>query len=397
MCTNKIVIKNPTLDYKLSDALQLQVPCGKCYECRRKKASDIETRVYNQMTWNSRNGYKNYFCTLTYDECSIARLVCDGQEVLVFDREKWRLFIQNLQKQLKREYGIGRRGVMPGINYLVCSEKGGKYGRPHHHVVFGVPDVVTPDHLHALVKRYWQGELLQDDLGNEICRGNGYVFPRYCSPSRTKKGFEIIGDPASAAKYVSKYICKDMSFFQDNQELAEYIDFYKAIKKSSDPASDEYDDADTILTELKPYMPFWTCTQNYGLHILDDLIGDNDLETVENVKRGVKIGRYSKRLQSYVYEYRPVPQYLRLKMLYDIRYIKRDDKTLVRYDLNKLGILYKQLIYDEQVQATMKFYENAYVLAKINGYDPARSIVTSEIDFKLLAVYKLTFKDRILP
>lgn len=417
MCVSPLKIIHPTKDFKVTDSLTVSVPCGHCYECRRRKQSDIELRIYNELCYNQAHGFKNYFFTLTYNNAEIPTLILpSGNEVNVFDKSHWTTFYDNLQKRFRRKYGIGKKNGLPKMSYIVCCEKGGKYGRPHLHIAMSVPAIVSSEEFHESITDLWRGqeiilsngELATDEDGNSLYDGNGFVFPRhfYSTMVNGKKlnGIEIIGNPAQVSRYVSKYVTKDLSFFEDNDELNEYIQYYKneLNQEDGDP------EAEDILNDLKQYLPFTCHSQNYGIHLLDDIKTDDVITTVENIKKGVLTSRFDKKKGTYVDTYRPLPTYILRKILFDVSYIREEDKYLVRHDLNKYGIYYKQTLYKDIVKAESAKLQNMYVKYRLNGRDYRELNVFSEkialpnikytsSDWEKIAIYKLTFRDKVVP
>lgn len=71
MCYRPITIKNPaTGDY-------MQVPCGKCLDCKRKYQNALSNRMWEEF---KSKGFKGVFFTLTYDENHVPKnYLVDGQ------------------------------------------------------------------------------------------------------------------------------------------------------------------------------------------------------------------------------------------------------------------------------------------------------------------------------
>lgn len=100
---------------KLDPEGSLQLPCGKCYECKSKRAVDWGLRARHEIACHD----ENCFITLTYDNESLPSFLIVKSE--------FQKFIKRLRKKLKTK-----------IRYMVSHEYGGKTGRPHHHaIIFG--------------------------------------------------------------------------------------------------------------------------------------------------------------------------------------------------------------------------------------------------------------------
>ena len=86
----------------------LELPCGKCAECREAKRTDIYFRTYYECldTWR-KNGYV-YFDTLTYSTPNLPHISDFVNEInrnsaldySCFNREDFRLFMVRLRRKL---------------------------------------------------------------------------------------------------------------------------------------------------------------------------------------------------------------------------------------------------------------------------------------------------------
>lgn len=98
------------------------IPCGKCYDCIKKKRS----------AWTARNmleyKYSNsaYFVTLTYDDDKINNLDYELQTDLYLPN---RLHYQGFMKRLRKRLDPIK------VRYFMCHEYGTKTFRPHYHLI----------------------------------------------------------------------------------------------------------------------------------------------------------------------------------------------------------------------------------------------------------------------
>lgn len=100
---------------KLDPEGAIQLPCGKCFECKSKRAVDWALRARHEMSDHN----ENCFLTLTYDDNNLP------SHLIV--KSYFQKFIKRLRKKLHSD-----------IRYMVSHEYGGKTGRPHHHaIIFG--------------------------------------------------------------------------------------------------------------------------------------------------------------------------------------------------------------------------------------------------------------------
>lgn len=93
----------------------LKLPCGKCFECISKRASEWAIRAKHEISEHS----ENCFLTLTYDDEHLK------SEFII--KEDFQKFMKSLRNKVDRR-----------ISYMVSYEYGGKTGRPHcHAIIFG--------------------------------------------------------------------------------------------------------------------------------------------------------------------------------------------------------------------------------------------------------------------
>lgn len=94
--------------------VEISVPCGKCFSCRRDRAFELTCRSI----FESRLYDFNSFVTLTVSDDKIKEVFPNGVE-----HRPFQLFAKRLRKK------IGK------FRYLMCAEYGSTTQRPHYHVV----------------------------------------------------------------------------------------------------------------------------------------------------------------------------------------------------------------------------------------------------------------------
>lgn len=110
-----------------------------------------------------------------------------------FRKRDIQLFIKLLRKRLS-DYNLT-------LKYLVSSEYGEKFGRPHYHALFFVYGTISPFLFYRMVENCWCVVIRQ---------GNSYEYK--------SRGFVKYGDNlglitgSSGISYVTKYIVKDVSY-----------------------------------------------------------------------------------------------------------------------------------------------------------------------------------------
>lgn len=97
---------------------EIEIPCGQCIGCRLDYSRDWALRCVHE----SRMCVDSCFVTLTYRDADLPddRFLCHRHV---------QLFLKRLRKQFD-------------VRYFMCGEYGGKFGRPHYHILlFGfLPD-----------------------------------------------------------------------------------------------------------------------------------------------------------------------------------------------------------------------------------------------------------------
>lgn len=110
-------------------AERLELPCGKCVDCRGRRASDWKARLMHE--WKCHDAAQ--FVTLTY---APEHLPASGG----LEYRDVQLFLKRVRSALKRE---GR----PSFRFFVAGEYGSETRRPHWHLIaFGLdlPDLEPP-------------------------------------------------------------------------------------------------------------------------------------------------------------------------------------------------------------------------------------------------------------
>lgn len=103
----------------------LDLPCGKCYQCKARRISGWSFRLMKEAEVSS----SAFFLTLTYDTESVP---ITKKGFMTLDKT-------DLQKFLKRLRKINNEK----LKYYACGEYGGKTKRPHYHMVIFNADQET--------------------------------------------------------------------------------------------------------------------------------------------------------------------------------------------------------------------------------------------------------------
>lgn len=124
-------IKNPRPSTIPVVGRMIQVPCGKCVECKQSRRSEWCVRNMCELL----DSVSAWFVTLTYDDDHVPAM---GVKV------------DHLQKFFKRL----RRCISP-LSYFACSEYGEKTLRPHYHMLLYFHEIVDIERMYKLIIQNW--------------------------------------------------------------------------------------------------------------------------------------------------------------------------------------------------------------------------------------------------
>ena len=92
------------------------VPCGKCYECRKRRVSMWSFRLMQEAKVST----TAYFVTLTYDNAHVPITA--------------KMFMSLCKSDLQKFFKRLRKNSEAKIRYYAVGEYGGKTWRPHYHI-----------------------------------------------------------------------------------------------------------------------------------------------------------------------------------------------------------------------------------------------------------------------
>lgn len=308
MCISPITIKNPnyatakrlhtSLSWLNEDTMYIQVPCGKCHECRRVREDNYIQRLQLEQFYNH-----IYFFTLTIcDEALPHFATSEGDLIPV---APW----DELTKMWKR---LRKSNVFGHFRYFVLNEYGGKNHRPHFHGFILLRKDEFPDAK--------AGEKLVFDTLKEEWRKNvGTTFepiwkPMFHYKEKYINGIlnrtldvsyvEEIGKASSVSnsiKYALKYTFKKDDYVEEVLDLAwnssmsdeELRDFTKAFK----PKIQKSQYLGSIYEPLTIHPKRWAsrCTDRYTTITNPYNTIDGDMPDFE----GIKFLRYEPVIEFY--------------------------------------------------------------------------------------------------
>ncbi len=246
LCPNKI----PNPYYRFSGPLAylhdcqsqyMYVPCGVCKECIALKQMYLIQRVQME----ARNSFM-FFSTLTYNNEFLPHYDLDDWSIPYADERD----LQLLFKRLRNHNSFGRP-----FRYFAVTERGGKKGRPHAHILWFLPKYDNEDYIDGIGL---QSRVYESVLSN-WCRNvssikrcpeykplltykskfvNGKLRTNYDThfviPSLTKDGI------SSVAFYCAKYLLKPsqrerrlQQALRLNYDELEYEKAYSVVKSRS--------------------------------------------------------------------------------------------------------------------------------------------------------------------
>lgn len=115
----------------------IEVPCGKCPECRKRRISGWSFRLMQEF----KVSHSAYFITLTYDTVHVP---LSRSGYMTLNKKQCQDFFKRL-----RHYDTIEESQLP-IKYYLCGEYGGQTNRPHYHIIlFNVKSL-------ASITKAWQ-------------------------------------------------------------------------------------------------------------------------------------------------------------------------------------------------------------------------------------------------
>lgn len=337
MCVSPILIKNPSkyFDFNLHSApSRYEVPCGKCLECRNVMHSEWQTRISFEISDLYARGGKAIFLTFTYNDSCLPHLrVLNRPEIPCFSHDDVLRFLNKIKVFSNRTFGKG------AYKYFFTSEYGSYTKRPHYHALFFLEKNVNEVVFAEKCREYWNYGFMFPKR-----RGNNYV-DNYGNVSSI-----LIRSLAGGAKYVSKYVTKDLSYFDDELVKQVLKPYYEEVDSDvyclEGALNVEYI---TSYRDVYPAQRFKKCMpkhwQSKGLGS-SLVVGKSEEKCVEYLTKGV----FNPLTQKVV----PCPSYVINKLMYRnvvSQRVNADGKPLYDRFLSDFGKKYYFLLFDSKVKA----------------------------------------------
>lgn len=158
---------------------RFQLPCGRCIGCRLERSRQWAVRCIHEASLHD----ENCFVTLTYS---------DEHNPLTLVKSHYQKFIRDLRLSFNEHQASPDVGQAKRVRYYMCGEYGGKFGRPHYHLLlFG----------------YCFSDLLY------FKSDNGFkLYTSAFLDSLWPFGFALVGEVTfESAAYVARYCLKKVS------------------------------------------------------------------------------------------------------------------------------------------------------------------------------------------
>lgn len=284
MCLKPLHIINKSSNIPaVGGFIRLQVPCGKCQECKDQKKKDYYVRTFAEYQdlepyVNSGQGFC-YFDTLTYNNDNLPK----WNGIPCFNHEHIKLFLKRLRISLQRK-GFD---VKNNLRYFICSEFGEITKRPHYHVLFFLRFPIHVLNFYDEVRKAWEYGF-NDRKYSKVING------------KLKLGaVDRIVNRQNALKYVSGYVVKDDTWLKIfNQKVDDLV-----------AKGAEIDDK-----VLRSIQPRFFLSKDYGKSFLTDLSAKYHF----NRDYFEKHGTIQLPDQSYILQDFKIPDYYRRKIYFNL-------------------------------------------------------------------------------
>ena len=392
MCLSPKYITNRTLHYTLFQPLKLQVPCGKCEECRSANRNEWFTRCYFEWL---RNRNSTYFYTLTYNNDNVPRF----NGFTCFSKRHLQAFLKRLR------YVLYKRKIT--FKYMICCEYGEKFNRSHYHMLLFLSREINPYILYHIIEKTWS-----------------YGFVNYA------KNAGVVNS-SSGIQYVTKYVTKDFMHlrnvilplsklvFNRYYKLFHYVckrrgsyppvcftmnfdgSFSRKILDNCEQS--DLDFVQLFLTkmrrEVNKFLPF---------HIQSSKLGSNIIDSCEKDIEKCFVIDYKGRVQA-----SSLPRYIKRMLWYDVVESETTGKKS-RYVLNDEGKKHFLTRISLQVQHDVDAYKDTILnisscpsellgYFSVNhlefGFTHIRDVIHwaqhFDLDLEVLSIYKNVFRGRL--
>lgn len=355
MCTNPLIVRNKS-PYKVYDVspMKYQVPCGKCLECRSLVQSDWCTRLSYEINMFYRNGGIGVFLTFTYNDDDLPVFAPLNQPC--FRHDDVLKFLDRINLYMQRTYGSYM------YKYFFCSEYGKTTQRPHYHGLFLLNHGVDWFSFVEKARSLWSE--------------HGYMFPKFDGHMYVDNdGFGVsptLKNGAASAKYVSKYITKDMSFY-NIPSISAYLD------KKNDSFGIPYKKRKDLIKRCLP--KHWQ-SKGIGISQLEQFDQFDSDSVINALNNGV--------FEPLSGDVVPLSTYIVNKLMYksvkSTRLSPTSGKPLYDRYLTDFGRQYFRATFDNRLRKEINKYKEFVQMHKEDTKN------FSNLNFVRIALYKLVYR-----
>ena len=356
MCLTPISLFHRSVEYhEACSYVSYEVPCSNCDECRSLQRLEWETRIAFELAYTKQIGGYAVFLTFTYNDNFLPKLwLRDGiRDVAIpcFDGDHVLQFLDQLNNYMQYFYG------KESYKYFIAAEYGKNTRRPHYHGLFFLRGDVRMETFVETCRELW----LNGKWSDLDSKNLGFVFPKF-DPKRNcyvdsygevssplLKGF----DPASGvplyagSKYVSKYVTKDLSYFNLNPLLEKVYKEDKTFKKTYRRFLPKHWQSNGIGYSIFKHLDF----DNYA--VIDDLIQNGIANPLDPTKKRM-----------------PLPSFVVNKLMYknvlSDRISPTTGKRLYDRELSKFGKAYLKQSYVNKVNRVCERMSSVFQYIKHN-------------------------------
>lgn len=264
MCLNPRRILNNTKSFDIAkDKLYMYVPCGKCEEC---KASAREAWFVRSFFEWQRHPNSTYFYTLTFDEEHLPKY----HGFRCFDKRLVQLFFKRLRKALDK--------LDITCKYLIVSEFGELYKRPHHHMQLFLSRPLPPFMLKRIIEKAWSyGFCVPGDNGGLINSQQGlrYVVKYITKDDSFVEKYEAVFVRFLIRKWYRKYLETDIMHVRPPKNR---LNFITTDKQPWEIPTDHATFNNFYAAGLRDYqqmMPFHLQSTNLGMSAKEHIYSDS--------------------------------------------------------------------------------------------------------------------------
>lgn len=367
MCLSPIhIYPKPVYFRSAISSSSIDVPCGECAACRDSRKVSWEDRLSLEVSEWYKNGGIGVLLTFTYDDKFLPRFAVDDNTTIpCFSSFDVKQFLNRVKVRCNREFGKGF------YKYFVCSEFGKTTQRPHLHTAFLIKDGSKYVQFCELCRECWSLTFKTDRHGHKkLVHRLGFMFPKRVH-GRYVDDFGRDRDPRfrsqlAGAKYVCKYICKDLAYIEDPR-ISPYV-------------KESY---------FKGFLPKSYKSNNLGFESVKRIVESGDSAKIE---RMLKDGIWSPLQQKYVPLWSSAVNRLMYDNVFRGRFSLLTDKKIYERELSPFGKQFLWFAFKARYQRTiekmyqrMLLYVNSQTLQDDFGFKFPKLFIQS--DFKNYALF----------